>query len=129
MIFRHSCLIVKDLAKSVEFYQKYFDLKLINVDTLSKEHSETLTGIKGAIVKYAKFNDDVGGILELIESNIALKPHISLTVKDIDALYRTLKYDVTFLSPPFDAPDSDARVCWCADNDNIIELVEKPRKA
>ena len=126
--FRHGCVIVKDLYKSIEFYEKNFGMFLHRTDSLSKKHSEMLTGIKGSIVKYAKFQDAYGGIFEIIECNKKIGPHISLTVVNIDKLYDRLKRKVKFMSPPFSAPDSGAKVCWCVDRDlNYIELVEVPK--
>ena len=126
---RHVCLIVKNLNKSLKFYVENFKFKVIRRDKLSGKYVETLFGVYGVELEYAKIKDKKGNEIELLESNVNLKPHIAFTVKNIDAVYNRLKDKMCFISPPFDAPDTAARVCHCLDNDfNEIELVQELKR-
>lgn len=124
---RHFCLIVKDLEKSIKFYQDYFQMELFKQDTLSLLYSEKLFNIPGIKIRYAKLIDRTkeGKILELIETNKKIGSHIAFTVSDIDELYEDLKDKVKFSSKPFKALDGKVRLCYLNDPDgNGIELVQ-----
>ena len=122
---RHTCLIVKDLEKSLKFYTNVLGFRLSSRDTLTGDYPEKLMGLYGADVKYAKVRDKNDNEIELIQSNRDLKPHMAFTVDDIDAAYEALKEDLVFISPPFNAPDTAARVCHALDMDqNEIEFVQ-----
>lgn len=138
ILFRHACVLVTDLEKAIKFYKENFGFVQSHRQTLDGFYIEALWGnIPGIKLTYVKFhaknqNKNEPPVLELhCWENAIGKPkggfqHISFTVSNIDAIYKTLSNKgVKFLSPPLIAPDSGRKVCFCQDDDlNYIELVE-----
>ncbi len=132
MKFRHICLLVRDIDKSVKWYEENFNCTLMIKKTISGQYPEELLGILNPTLTYAKLTCH-GTTLELIEfMNPKQKPrlskaHIAFTIDNLENTYnKLLENGVGFISPPIKAPDSDCTVCFCVDpNGNLIELVEE----
>ncbi|MCM8766236.1 MAG: VOC family protein [Candidatus Omnitrophica bacterium] len=135
--FRHTCIVVKDLEKSLNFYRDILGLKLERVIKLEGDYPEKVLGIKGIKLVYAKMRSknqpkNSSPVFELHfweKPEIEIKPgynHISLTVKNLNYEYKRLKkLGVRFISPPTKSPYTNTRVCFCYDPDDyLIELVE-----
>jgi len=101
---------------------------------------ENLTGIKGAVLEWAKLKDKNGAILELLQyhepvvshesvlsiSNMRGFSHVAFTVDDIDSIYEQLK-SMSFLpvNRPILSPDGMVKVMYAYDPDGIIvEVVQ-----
>ena len=137
----HIGLSVKDLDRSIDFYQNVLDLHLLGGMTMDGQATDTLFQKNQASVKLAYLSpnkDGSGTLVELIQFNqIPLdkskgdffKPSISelcFAVEDIHAFYAKLKsLGVDLLSPPqyFDSTDAGFSKSWAfyfRDPDGII---------
>lgn len=134
--FRHTCIVVTNLAKSLDFYINKLGMKIITEREISGEYAEKVLGIPNVKLFYVKLDFDENITTPRFELHYYLYPlvedvipfgHISLTVDNLESEYERLtKLNVSFISPPLIAPDSGRRVCFCADPDyNLIELVEE----
>lgn len=135
--FRHSCIVVKDLNKSLKFYRDTLGLKLSRVRTVKGEYPQTVLGKKGIKLTYAKLrcpgqDRNAPAVFELHywhRPRIASRSgynHISFTVKDLDSEYKRLsKLGTKFLSAPTKAPKGRTKICFGYDPDgHLIEFVE-----
>ena len=141
---RHIGLVVKNLEKSIKFYEQVFNFQLVNRKIEKGKYIEKLTGIDGAEVEWAKLTDDNSNILELIEyiaqkdhnpqiilkANLLRSTHIAFTVKDINEIYEELlKRDLLCNSEPLISSDGKVKVLYAHDPDGIIiEIVEETLK-
>jgi len=139
--FRHACIVVRDLDKSLKFYRDILGLKVDNILTVKGKYPETVLNIKGIKLTYVKMrtpnqSKNSPPIFELhYWQNPKISPrsgynHISFTVDDIDYEYKRLsKLRVKFISPPQKAPNGDTKVCFAHDPDkHLIEFVEELKK-
>jgi catechol 2,3-dioxygenase-like lactoylglutathione lyase family enzyme len=131
---RHTCIVVTDLSRALEFYITKLGMKLIDCQTIRGEYPETVLGIPQVVLTYCKldFEDVPIPRFELhyyenptVEDVIPFG-HIALTTDNLDKEYERLKaLGVNFISPPTVAPDTGRKMCFCADPDfNLIEMVE-----
>lgn len=131
--FRHVCIIIEDIEKSLNFYINLLGFIVTKQQVLEGNYPSTLLGMRDVKLTYIK--------LQLIGNDTKLelyyfhKPkyikhistnHFALTVDNLVEEYNKLMLaGVLFLSPPQKAPDSNCMVCFCCDPDmNMIELVE-----
>lgn len=135
--FRHACILVSDLNKSLKFYRDILGFKVSKVITVRGKYPQTVLGIKGIRITYVKLyaphqTKKTKPILELHHwknpEKIPKKTynHISLTVKDIDYEYqRLLTQGVKFISQPIKSPYRRSKLCFAYDPDsNLVELIE-----
>ena len=139
--FRHTCVIVKNLDRALEFYRDTLGLKVFKIVTTKGKYPEQLLNIKGIELTYAKLrtpgqSKNSPAIFELHHWR---KPkvtprkgynHISFTVRDIDDVYKRLsKQGIKFISVPRESPGGYTKVCFAYDPDNnLIEFVEDLRE-
>lgn len=141
MILRlnHSSFTVKNVNKSIKFYQKVLDFKLVNISKRNKKFSEKVTGIKNAELKIAYLKKS-GFFLELIQyvkgngkkidtsvNNIG-SSHICFDVKNFNSFLKKLKYNkVKFVGVPTiipRGPNKNKLVLYFEDIDNnTIEFI------
>lgn len=139
--FRHACIVVRNLDKSLKFYRDILGLKVFKILNVEGKYPETVLNIKGIKLTYVKMHSpaqskDSPPIFELHSwKNPRILPrrgynHISFTVEDIDYEYKRLnKLGVKFISKPIKAPDSNTKVCFGYDPDNnLIEFVEELKR-
>ena len=136
--YRHTGITCKDLQKSLEFYQDYLGLEVIQDFWDDSDYINDLTGIKKANIHMIKLKADDGTVIELVDytthpTNLIDQEiynvgvcHIALQVYDIDNAYDVLcNKGVKFFSKPILSSEGIAKVCFCMDPNNIrIELVE-----
>lgn len=132
---RHICIVVKDLDRALDFYHDKLGLKIIKIRLEQGKYIETLLGIKGVQVIYAKLaaDDTNFPMLELyyfprnnqFYTNLSFH-HISFTVNDLRKEYKRLNtLGVHCISNPILSPTKKELVCFIRDPDgNLIELVE-----
>ena len=142
---RHIGLVVRNLERSLVFYQETVGLSLWKRDVEQGNYIENVVGIKGAVLEWAKLKTPDGCLVELIQYHvhgqsdysIELLPanklgcsHIAFTVKNIDLLYETLtEKGYSCNSKPQLSPDGLVKVMYCHDPDGIIlEMVEERGK-
>lgn len=142
--FRHVGLVVRDIKKSLKFYQDFLGLTIAKQDTETGNFISHLVGIRSVTIKWIKLNMPGGGLLELIQhlshpdletthEAIPCSPnrlgcsHPAFTVANLQVLYEKL-IDNSYrcISPPLDSPDGKVKVLFAYDPDGIlIELVEE----
>ncbi|MCM8778977.1 MAG: VOC family protein [Candidatus Omnitrophica bacterium] len=134
---RHACILVRNLERSLKFYQGLLGMEVERVIELAGEYPETLLGLKGIKLTYVKLRNknqpkNSPPVFELHcweKPYVRIKPsynHISFTVDNLESEYKRLKKQgVKFISKPLKTPYASTKVCFCYDPDkNLIELVE-----
>ena len=136
--FRHSGIVTKDLNQSLFFYNKLLKLEIIKVTEEDTITMTNLLSIQNCKLKTIKLGLKNKIFLELLHfdkiyqtsRNIKLNSlgltHISLTVKNLEQLYKKLKFNkINFLSKPKISSDGKVKLVFCKSPENIfIELVE-----
>jgi len=135
--FRHACLVVENLEKSLKFYRDILGLKVFKILDIEGKYPEAVFNIKGIKLTYAKMlsPQQSRNSPPIFELHYWRKPrilprrghsHISFTVKNIDAEHKRLSgLGVKFISHPKKAPDNKTKVCFGYDpENNLIEFVE-----
>lgn len=137
---RHIGIVVRDLKKSIQFYEDLFALIVVNKMLEDGKYVEDLVGIQGASIEWAKLKAQDGTIFELLTyqnspfhekdnypANRLGCSHIAISVKDIDSIYEKLQqYDCKCNSKPLFSPDGKVKVMYCHDIDGtILEIVEE----
>lgn len=135
--FRHTCILVSDLKKSLNFYRDFLGFNVTKIITVSGRYPQTALNVKGARITYIKLSapnqpKKTEPILELhYWENPKLKPrknlnHISLTVNKIESEYNRLcRLGVKFISSPIKNPYGNTKLCFAYDPDkNLIEFIE-----
>jgi catechol 2,3-dioxygenase-like lactoylglutathione lyase family enzyme len=135
----HASFTVADLKKSVNFYKKILDFKLVNFSKRNKKFSGLVTGIKNAELKIA-YLKKANFYLELIEytngkgkkidtsvNNIG-SSHICFDIKNFDFfLNKLIKNKVKFVGIPTRipaGPNKGKRVLYFEDIDNnTLEII------
>jgi len=138
--FRHACVIVKNLNKSLKFYRDILGLKVYKTFTIKGKIPETALGVKGIKLTYVKLRipnqpKRSPAIFELHYWHCPRMRHkkgynhVSFTVKNIDREYKRLKkVGVKFISSPIKASHGRTKLCFAYDSDNnLIEFVEDLR--
>jgi lactoylglutathione lyase len=139
--FRHACVVVKNLDKSLKFYRDILGLKVSKILTAEGKYPQTVLNIKGIKLTYVKMRTkgqpkNSPSVFELHywkKPKISAKArynHISFTIQDLDREYKRLsKLGVRFISPPMQAPCGYTQICFGYDPDNnLIEFVEDLKK-
>jgi len=136
---RHFGIAVKNMEKSLMFYQDLLGLKIVREMDEHGEIIDNMLKMKDVHVKTVKLEVDGGvTLVELLEfkshpsQNLNQKiydlgaSHIAFTVYDVDECYRLLtSKGIKFNSNPQLSPDGNAKVCFCYDPDKTpVELVE-----
>jgi lactoylglutathione lyase len=135
--FRHACIVVSDLEKSLEFYRDVIGLKVDKVLTVRGRYPEVLLKRKGAQLTYVKMRGpnqpkESPPVFELHHwERPRISPrrgygHISFTVDDLNRDCGRLRaLGVKFLSKPVTSPDGKTKLCFGYDPEgNLIEFVE-----
>ena len=139
--FRHACVVVKNLDKSLKFYRDILGLKVSKILTAEGKYPQTVLNIKGIKLTYVKMRTkgqpkNSPSVFELhywrspeISRKVKYN-HISFTVQDLDREYKRLRRrDVRFISKPMQAPYGYTKICFGYDPDNnLIEFVEDLKK-
>jgi catechol 2,3-dioxygenase-like lactoylglutathione lyase family enzyme len=135
--FRHCCIVVNNLERSLKFYRDAIGLKVSKILTVEGKSAERLFNIKGIKLTYVKLRspNQPKKSPPIFELHFWHNPkrisepgynHISFTVDDIDYEYKRLKkLGVKFISVPVKVSYSDSKICFGLDPDkNLIEFVE-----
>lgn len=134
---RHTGFVVADLERAINFYSSVFNFKLVARATETGTYIETLVGLSGACIEWAKLADSNGQLLELlcyhshpdILKKLAVSrndlSHIALTVPDIIEYVRLLVAAGGTAGTIQQNPEKTVKVVYAHDLDGIlIELVE-----
>jgi catechol 2,3-dioxygenase-like lactoylglutathione lyase family enzyme len=136
---RHVGIVVKDLAKTTEFWVNLIGFKLhIDAKEISP-YIDELLGIANPELRTVKLIDENGFIIELLEfANYPAKDnwegslattgltHIALTVSDLESLAAKLnKNDHKFISEIKKSPNGAVKVVFVKGPEGLmLELVE-----
>lgn len=137
---RHSGLVVRDLERSVRFYQG-LGLKVWRRETESGKFIDTVVGIDDVRLEWAKMRVPDGSLVELLQyhshpdrQSAQLAPanqlgcsHIAFTVDNMErSCLEIVRLGGSVINPPVISPNGQLRVAYCRDLDGIlIELVEE----
>jgi catechol 2,3-dioxygenase-like lactoylglutathione lyase family enzyme len=138
-VTRHVGIVVKDLAKTTDFWANLIGFKL-HIDTKEiSPYIDELLGIANPELRTVKLIDENGFIIELLEfanypakdnweGNLATTglTHIALTVSDLESLTKKLKEnDYTFISEINKSPNGAVKVIFVRGPEGLmLELVE-----
>lgn len=137
---RHFGIVVKNLKKSLEFYQDILGFEIIKQNNEVGKHLDKMLGLNNVKVKTTKIGIKNGTtLIELLEysspnSELIKKKindlgvsHFALTVKNLDKLIPILKNKgIRINSDTVMSPDRKVKVVFCFDPDETpIELVEE----
>ena len=137
--FRHTGIVTKNLKQSLFFYQRLLKLKVIKTTNENKKLMTKILKVKNCNLKTVKLGLKNIIFLELLyfknstkkKTNIKINTpgltHISLSVKNIENIYKVLKLNkVVFLSKPQFSKDKKVKLVFCKSPENIfIELVQQ----
>jgi hypothetical protein len=137
---RHTGLVTNNIKKSLIFWIKYLKFKIKKEMNESGDLIDKIMLYQNAKVKTYKLEDNNKMLLELlyfknspkIKNNI-IKPytngftHISVTVKNLNKLYRFLKKkNIEFNSKPQISLDGNVMMTYCKTPEGaFLELVEE----
>tara|TARA_B100000787_G_C16195893_1_gene300809 strand:+ start:660 stop:1094 length:435 start_codon:yes stop_codon:yes gene_type:complete len=140
---RHTGLVTNNLKKSLTFWIKYLKFKIKKEMNESGDLIDKIMLYQNVKVKTYKLEDNSKMLLELlyfknspkIKNNI-IKPytngftHISVTVKNLNKLYRFLKKkNIEFNSKPQISLDGNVMMTYCKTPEGaFLELVEELKK-
>ncbi|MDD5173360.1 MAG: VOC family protein [Candidatus Omnitrophota bacterium] len=135
--FSHSCVLVKNLNRSLRFYGDLLGLKVVKKVTVEGNCPETAYNIKGLKITYVKLRAPCDpkkrdGLVELQCWQRPKTPanktynHLSFNVSGLEREYKRLKKrGVKFISQPVITPNGKSKLCSCYDPDNnLIEFIE-----
>jgi catechol 2,3-dioxygenase-like lactoylglutathione lyase family enzyme len=136
---RHVGIVVKDLAKTTDFWINLIGFKLhIDAKEISP-YIDELLGIANPELRTVKLIDENGFIIELLEfanhptkdnweGNLAKTglTHIALTVSDLESLVaKLIKNEYKFISEIKKSPDGAVKVVFVRGPEGLmLELVE-----
>ena len=137
---RHTGLVVRDLERAMAFYEA-LGLVVWKREEESGSFIETVVGISGVRLEWAKLRAPDGSLVELLQyhshpnaeplqnvpSNRLGCSHIAFTVDDLAQACQAIKrLGGSVVNPPAAAPNGKVRVAYCHDLDGILmELVEE----
>ena len=136
---RHVGIVVKDLAKTTDFWTNLLGFKL-QIDAIEQSpYIDELLGIPNPGLRTVKLIDENGFIIELLafanypakdnwEGNLAKTglTHIALTVSDLESLVaKLIKNEYKFISEIKKSPDGAVKVVFVRGPEGLmLELVE-----
>lgn len=134
---RHIGLVVSNLDRMIDFYCTVFGFNLTSRALETGPYIETLVGLPGAKIEWAKLSDSNGLILELLRYHShpvepILYPvqrhgcsHIALTVEDLHATLTRLEACGGNSGPLQQNPEKTVLVVYARDPEGIVlELVQ-----
>ena len=136
---RHTGIVTKDLKKSLYFWNKIFKFK---VKKDLNESGKTLDNVlqkKNVKVRTLKLSDDYGNLVELLYfkspkaidknkyfTNSIGITHLSVTVKNINYIYKKNKKKIKFNSKPLLSEDKKVLMTYCRTPEGcFLELVQE----
>lgn len=139
--FRHSGIVVEDMALMSKFYKELLDLAVISDEIEEGPFIESVVGLSEARIHVVKMKHMTGYMVELLHyltpqsdkkaehlqpSNKAGHSHIALTVIDINEFVNKCKsYKLSPVNPPLLNNNKTVMVCYIHDPEgNLLELVE-----
>lgn len=137
---RHTGLVVRDLERSLAFYQG-LGLSLLSREVETGPFIEAVVGIPEVRLEWAKLRVPDGSLVELLQYHShphsqPVKPapsnqlgcsHIAFTVSDLSAACALIiELGGSTVNPPAQSPNNKVLVAYCHDPDGVLmELVQE----
>lgn len=138
--YRHTGLVVRDMQKSLTFYEA-LGFQVWKREMETGKFIDTVVGIDNVRVETAKLKGRDGSMLELLQyhshpeekvhrlasSNQLGCSHVAFTVFDIEHLCSSIEsFGGNVVNPPMVSENGTVKVAYCHDIDGILmELVEE----
>jgi len=138
---RNVSIVVRDIEKSLKFYSRILELKVLHREIKEGLVFDRIVGIPGVKIDSAKLELPDGSILELLQYVSHPDPswyknyppnrhgysHITLSVDNVEEFYDLFcKKDIHCISEPQLISDDKLKVMYCHDPDGIIiEFIEE----
>jgi hypothetical protein len=136
---RHTGIVTNNLIKSLNFWKKNFKFKIKKDVNESGKTLDKVLMFKNIKVRTLKLSDSYNNLIELlyfknpkvsvkknIKSNSIGITHISITVKNLNKIYKELKKEVKFNSKPLLSADGNVLMTYCRTPEGcFLELVEE----
>ena len=137
---RHTGIVSKNLKKSIYFWVNLIGFRIVKILNEEGDLIDKIIGYKNAKVKTIKLEDNFKNLIEILFFfnspkllKTKIKPyslgytHISLTVKNINYLYKNLKKKkIIFNSAPKISADGKVIMTYCKTPEGAyLELVEE----
>ena len=136
--FRHTGLIVTNLAESMKFYRDILGFKVLQEHFDNSNYISEITDIPNLSARYAKLLIPGGTVLELLtypshaisrslrQIHAPGEAHLALQVKSIEETFlKVQKFNLQYLSKPVLSSEGIAKVFFVIDPDGYrIEFVE-----
>jgi catechol 2,3-dioxygenase-like lactoylglutathione lyase family enzyme len=137
---RHTGIVSKNLKKSIYFWVNLIGFRIVKILNEDGDLIDKIIGYKNTKVKTIKLEDNFKNLIEILFFSNSpklpktkIKPyslgytHISLTVKNINYLYKNLKKNkIIFNSAPKISADGSVIMTYCKTPEGAyLELVEE----
>lgn len=136
---RHTGIVTLNLNKSLKFWKNIFGFKIVKDLNENGNTIDKVLGYKNIKVRTIKLKDQNNSLIELLyfKNSPKLKSnkihpyssgitHISITVKNIDKLYKKLNKKIQFNSKPLFSKDGNVKMTYCRTPEGaFLELVEE----
>jgi len=137
---RHTGIVTKNLKQSLNFWVKALGFKVKKTLNERGDLIDKIIGYKNVKVKTLKLADSYGNLIEILYffnspklKKVSIKTytngytHISLTVKNIQFIYKALKKKkIIFNSFPKESADGKVLMTYCKTPEGgFLELVEE----
>jgi catechol 2,3-dioxygenase-like lactoylglutathione lyase family enzyme len=136
--FRHTGLVVNNLEKSLDFYESFLGLRVLQKHRDDSDYISEVTGFESIVAEYVKLEIPGGHVLELLSypshkypnnKKELIEPgeaHLAFQVESIDKAYSSIiSAKIPVVSKPVTSSENIAKVFFCLDPDNYrIEFVE-----
>ncbi len=136
---RHTGIVVADMENALRFWCDVLGFRVAKRMEESGAHIDAMMGLEDVRITTVKLAAPDGNLIELLHFHShpdqpAWKgtpyttgfTHIALTVKDLDAVCRTLtEVGVSFYAPPQLSPDGNVKMTYARGPEGVLlELVE-----
>jgi lactoylglutathione lyase len=128
-LFIHASIRVSNMERSIAFYEKFLNLKLVNRKEIPQNNAEIAflqdAHLKGAMVELTFFRDQKKFLQADYEER--LFDHLAFQVEDMNKTLNAMrKAGVTVTDEPYRLSPNGSLIAFVEDPDGtLIELVEK----
>lgn len=136
---RHTGIVTRNLKESLFFWKKIFGFRIVKDMNEMGKTLDKILKIKKVNVRTLKLKDSNNSQIELLLFKNIKKTkekktktfsngitHISITVKNIDEIYKKYKKKIKFNSEPLFSKDGNVKMTYCKTPEGaFLELVEE----
>ena len=136
---RHSGIVVKDMKKSLNFWNKILKFKILKKNIESGPKIDQLLGLKSTKIITIKLCDKNKSVLEFIEfikpkskkrkvyTNSHGPTHLAITVKNLKKIHKKLiKNNIKFNTIPIKSVDEKVLFTYCKSPEGaFVEFVQE----